>query len=96
LYALDAKTGKAYWDYTTGGVIDSSPAVIDDVVYVGSQDHTFYALNTQTGEKLWSYTTGGPIVSSPTIANDVIYIGSNDRSLYAFSLISISSAAKQQ
>ncbi len=84
LYALDARTGEEYWDYTTGGIIDSSPTVAEGIVYIGSQDHTFYALSAQAGEKLWSYITAGGIVSSPAVANGVVYIGSNDHNLYAF------------
>ena len=40
------------WRYTTGGAIDySSPAVIDGVVYVASDDHYVYALDLQTAPK---------------------------------------------
>ena len=84
LYALDTGTGELYWDYTTGGIIDSSPIIAEGVVYFGSQDTILYALNAQTGEQLWSYTTGGNILSTPTVANGLVYVGSNDRSLYAF------------
>ena len=47
------------WSYTTGNYVESSPAVVNGVVYVGSWDHNVYALNASTGAKLWSYTTGG-------------------------------------
>ena len=63
---------------------DSSPIVADEVVYIGSQDHTLYALASVTGEKLWSYTTGGAIVSSPAVANGTLYVGSLDGTVYAF------------
>ena len=36
---------------------DSSPAVANGVVYVGSDDGNVYALNAATGAELWSYTT---------------------------------------
>src|SRR5579871_6060192 len=48
------------WKYTTGpypGVV-SSPAVVNGVVYVGSEDKNVYALDANTGTKLWNYTTG--------------------------------------
>ena len=32
------------WSYTTGGLVESSPAVVNGVVYVGSYDHHVYAL----------------------------------------------------
>src|SRR5215471_1523390 len=40
------------------GLIGSSPAVANGVVYIGSGDHNIYALNASTGAKLWSFTTG--------------------------------------
>jgi outer membrane protein assembly factor BamB len=41
--------------YTTGNGIESSPAVANGVVYVGSVDHNVYALNASTGALLWSF-----------------------------------------
>ena len=49
------------WSYTTGNDVDSSPAVADGVVYVGSEDDNVYALNASTGAKLWSYATGSDV-----------------------------------
>ena len=40
---LEARTGALLWGFTTGNAIESSPAVADGVVYVGSTDHTLYA-----------------------------------------------------
>src|SRR5579872_512984 len=74
------------WKYTTGpypGVV-SSPAVVNGVVYVGSEDKNVYALDANTGTKLWNYTTGANInYSSPAVVNGVVYIGSWDDNLYA-------------
>jgi len=92
---VDARTGDEYWNYATRGRVDSSPAVADGVVYVGSHDHTLYALSAQAGEKLWSYTTGGSIISSPTVADRVLFVGSNDHNLYAFNLTSLTPEAKR-
>jgi outer membrane protein assembly factor BamB len=44
LYALDAQTGQAEWQFKTGGPIQSSPAIADGLVYVGSDDTSLYAL----------------------------------------------------
>ena len=59
LYALNASTGALLWKYTTGVLLDSSPAVANGVVYVGSYDENLYALNASTGALLWKYTTAG-------------------------------------
>jgi polyvinyl alcohol dehydrogenase (cytochrome) len=47
------------WSSTTGVSIDSSPAVMKGVVYIGSNDGKVYALNAKTGAEVWSFTTGG-------------------------------------
>src|SRR5689334_16985337 len=48
VYALDPTTGATRWKYQTGGIVDSSPAVADGVVYVGSADHFVYAIQAAT------------------------------------------------
>jgi outer membrane protein assembly factor BamB len=53
----------------------SSPAVVNGVVYFGSDDGNVYALNASTGAKLWSFATGGEVGSSPAVVNGVVYIG---------------------
>jgi outer membrane protein assembly factor BamB len=37
------------WSYTTGSDVESSPAVANGVVYVGSEDGNVYALKASTG-----------------------------------------------
>ncbi len=89
--------------YTVGGMIEqsrisiagsSSPAVVNDGVYVGSSDGKVYALalgfvacpQLPCPLKLvvrWSFPTGGPVHSSPAVANGVVYVGSFDRNVYA-------------
>jgi outer membrane protein assembly factor BamB len=52
VYALNASTGVPLWSYTTGGPVESSPAVANGVVYVGSDDNNIYAFAPLTGEEL--------------------------------------------
>ena len=35
---------KLKWKFKTGGKIQASPVVVEDIVYIGSTDHSFYAL----------------------------------------------------
>jgi outer membrane protein assembly factor BamB len=76
-------TNNILWKYQTGDFVDSSPAVVDGVVYVGSGDKNVYALNASTGSKIWSYQTGFHVISSPAVAAGVVYVGSNDGNFYA-------------
>ncbi|MFH1856172.1 MAG: PQQ-binding-like beta-propeller repeat protein [Candidatus Omnitrophota bacterium] len=74
---------KMTWSYKTGGNIESSPAVANGKVFVGSWDNKFYVLDENTGGLIWSYQTGGAINSSPAVANGKVFIGSADNELYA-------------
>jgi outer membrane protein assembly factor BamB len=73
---------KLKWAFSTGSFVSSSPAIVDGVVYIGSDDD-LYALNASTGAELWSYPTGSQVYASPAVANGVVYIGSNDGTMYA-------------
>ncbi|HTY75456.1 MAG TPA: PQQ-binding-like beta-propeller repeat protein [Candidatus Nanoarchaeia archaeon] len=68
-------TNQTLWTFTTGGAIETSPAVVDGTVYFGSDDGSVYALNAATGTLVWNYSTGGPVQSSPAVVNDVVYVG---------------------
>jgi PGF-CTERM protein len=75
--------GLLTWNFTTGGPVGSSPAVVNGVVYAGSEDNNVYAFNASTGTELWNYTTGNAVLSSPAVANGVVYVGSGDNNTYA-------------
>jgi outer membrane protein assembly factor BamB len=69
--------------YYTLSDVQSSPAVVNGVVYFGSDDNNVYAVNATTGARLWRYTTGGYVNSSPAVVNGVVYFGSGDNNVYA-------------
>jgi outer membrane protein assembly factor BamB/serine/threonine protein kinase len=89
VFALDAATGHLRWSYTTGSAgnvqppVESSPAVVDGTVYVGSDYGYVYALDAATGHLRWSAITQGGVVSSPVVAGDTLYVGSEDDKVYA-------------
>jgi outer membrane protein assembly factor BamB len=64
------------WLFHTGSVVGSSPAVVNGIVYVGSNDGNVYAIDTTTGTKVWSYSIGfGIVQTSPAVVNGVVYVG---------------------
>jgi len=75
--------GTLNWNYVTEGILHSSSATPNGIVYIGDGDHNVYALDANTGTKIWSYTTGDMVHSSPTVANGIVYIGSLDHNVYA-------------
>ena len=80
-----ATAGVKLWEFETGDVVDSSPAIgSDGTVYVGSYDDKLYAINGKSGVKLWEFETGGRVTSSPAIGSDgTVYVGSTDKKVYA-------------
>jgi outer membrane protein assembly factor BamB len=83
--AVSTTTGVLVWQATTGGAVDSSPALDPKagLVIAGSGDDNVYAFNMQTGATVWKAPTGGAVESSPDIVNGVVYVGSDDGRLYA-------------
>jgi outer membrane protein assembly factor BamB len=64
--------------------VESSPAIVDGRVYVGSNDGRFYVLDVASGAKLWEFNAGAPLSASPAVAEGRIVIGSQDGKLYCF------------
>ena len=57
--------GSEDWNYTTGGMVRSAPAIgADGSIYFGSDDNKLYALNPD-GSENWNYPTSGVVRSSP-------------------------------
>jgi outer membrane protein assembly factor BamB len=70
-------------------ILDSSPAVANGTVFVGSFDGKMYAFDADgcgqaTCDPLWTGATGASIESTPTVSHGIAFIGSDDGKLYAF------------
>ena len=71
---------------TSSGFIESSPAVVNGILYVCAASQ-LHAYNATTGQKLWDATAGGVTESSsPAVSNGIVYVapGIADGNLYAF------------
>lgn len=82
-YAVNVKDQEVIWNYTTNGLIYSSPLFKDDTVYFGSWDNFIYALNADDGSLKWKYETGWGVETTPAISDNKIFAGSHDNNLYA-------------
>jgi len=78
-------TPKLLWTYNTFAPVVSSPAVVDGVVYIGSDNSDVIALNATSGVQIWNYsiTPVFPVYSSPAVDNGVVYVGSMNSNVYA-------------
>ena len=57
------------WKFKTSGKIFSSPAMLNGIAIIGSEDKNLYAVDINTGKQKWKFTTGGATHSSPVISN---------------------------
>jgi len=71
------------WTFPTRDIVKTSPCVISQTLFVGSDDGCLYAIDAETGTERWRYETGNKIRSSPIIADGTVYIGNDDGSFYA-------------
>src|SRR2546423_1739550 len=74
------------WTYEAGESIESSAAIVDGAVYVGSAKGELLAIDLESGKLRWKYSTGedGFIESSsPTIARDAVFVGDLAGTLHA-------------
>lgn len=83
IYCLDADTGDLIWDFVTENV-DSSPAVYEGKVFVGSEGNKTFCLSADTGKLIWSYDMGGG-KSTPAVYEGKVFAGSNDKNIYCLS-----------
>jgi len=83
IHALDAATGNRIWETGTTGPVHSSPAIADDLVFLGLLDGGIVALEHSTGKLRWEFRTQNYVFSSPTVFNGILYTGSGDRAIYA-------------
>lgn len=67
--------GLLLWQFSTGDKIRSSAAVVDGVVYVGSNNDVFYALDAVSGGVVWQVNLGSNLESSPAVVDGVVYVG---------------------
>jgi len=81
--AYEASTGALLWSFPVVKPVNSSPAVLNGVVYFVDTDGTLYALNAKNGALRCSYATGQFTETSPLVVEDpdgsgpVIYFGTS-------------------
>ncbi len=71
------------WTFEAGDGIESTAAVVNGVVYVGSLDGNLYALELATGKLKFKVETGQEIKSSPTVFAGTVYFGEEGGTFHA-------------
>ncbi len=76
------------WRTAEIGYMQSTPAVVNGIVYASFYAGSIRAFNETTGAQQWSFKTGGfSMYSSPAVANGIVYTGSSDANLYALDAV---------
>jgi outer membrane protein assembly factor BamB len=79
---------KLLWSYKTGRMVQSSPAVANGYLFVGSRDSQLFCLNASNGEDIWKFPFHMEVWSSPTVYNGAVYVGADDGKLYCLNVTS--------
>ena len=67
---------KTIWTYEAGDAIESSAAIVEATVFVGTQASELLALDLRKGAVRWKYKTDQGIgESSPCVAGGMVYVG---------------------
>lgn len=82
-HCLDAKTGKAHWNYDMLAASWGSPLIVDGKVYIGDEDGDIAIFkHGPKMELIAENTCNNSVYSTPIVANGVLFIA-NKSTLYA-------------
>ncbi|AYO32000.1 hypothetical protein D2962_16605 [Biomaibacter acetigenes] len=81
MQAFDER-GNKLWQYKTGGVLCSPPALAYDLIYFASSDHYFYCLDRK-GIPYWKTKTVDVISNPPSVWDGKVFAISRDAWFYA-------------
>jgi outer membrane protein assembly factor BamB len=84
VYALDRTTGKEVWNFVTEGMVDASPVVVGNRVYVGvlSSGGEFYVLDLNTGRQIQLLHLEGAVTGSVGVGSESIVVGTEKGVVY--------------
>ena len=83
LYALDKRSGSLRWSLTTEGPIVGSPAVIFDMIAIGSDDGRLHIARISDGNPVDTCNMRTEIRSSLAVSEDVVFLSAKDKSIRA-------------
>lgn len=75
IVAMNRRSGRTRWAKRLGSPSESSPLVVRERVFVGSQSGAVYALSAKSGRILWRYYAGGPVKGALAYSRGRVYFG---------------------
>ncbi|MGD9735271.1 MAG: PQQ-binding-like beta-propeller repeat protein [Solirubrobacterales bacterium] len=73
LAAWDAQSGKKVWVRNLHSELESSPLVVGELLYVGTNDDQLLAIDPDTGKTVWRYDAGGEVKASPSYHGGTVF-----------------------
>ncbi len=78
-----AKDGKVLWTHDLPSRAESSPLVVGERMYFGSESGEFYALKARTGKLIWKTDLAGAVKAAPAYADGSLYVGDYAGKMYS-------------
>src|SRR3954451_20677285 len=73
--AMTRRSGRIRWAKRLSSASESSPLVVRERVFLGSQDGSVDALSAKSGRILWRYRAGGPVKGALAYSHGRLYFG---------------------
>lgn len=85
LRVIDLKSGKEARNVPMESYLIASPAIVDEMLYVGSHGGAVSAVNWQSGKIQWNYRgkRAMPFHASAAVTDDLVFVGSHDKKMHA-------------
>ena len=83
LYAVDSETGDEEWVFKNNEFFASSPTVVNETVFIGSQENKLFSVDATTGDTQWYFETDGTVLSPTVVVDGIIFIRNSNNNLSA-------------
>ncbi|MEP3479048.1 MAG: PQQ-binding-like beta-propeller repeat protein [Fuerstiella sp.] len=85
LRVIDLKSGKEARNVPMESYLIASPAIVDEMLYVGSHGGAVSAVNWKSGQIQWNYRgkRAMPFHASAAVTDNLVLVGSHDKNLHA-------------
>ncbi|MEF8851211.1 MAG: PQQ-binding-like beta-propeller repeat protein [Haloarculaceae archaeon] len=76
--------GSRVWSMSHSAAVTATPAVTEEMVYLGTRDGDLVARSVSDGFEQWRFTEpSDPVTAPPVVADGTVYVGCKDNNVYA-------------
>ena len=86
---IDAVNAGLVWEFSDNSIIDSSPTVADQKMFLGFRGGGIICFNASTGGILWMYVTESGVGSLCAIADGKVFFSCDSGNIYALGDVSV-------